>query len=391
MSFEGVAVSSAEPRSQATAGMEPAPPDVAARSRGMHIAMLAPRPTVKGPLPKLTPLLAEALGRLGCEVKVLPWGRGKEGERLPAKVFGRARDVMSARRAIVRGGFPVALVNTAHDWFTLARDLALVYLVPRRTTIVLFFHGSQAGKLSGPGSWAFKRATAALLSRTDGVLVLSEEERQAWQSFSPRSSIAVVRYPRPVLLDVDVASAVARDELPTVLCVSRLMRTKGVYELVQATALVQESVPCRLVLAGAGPETEPLRELARELNVEALVELTGYVEGEALVDLYRRSDVFAMPTTHDEGFPYVILEAMTAGLPIVTTATRGPADELIEGTHVLFVPAHDPGALATALERILADPALARRMSEANQAKVREFDADKVALDYLEALESAMR
>jgi hypothetical protein len=65
----------------------------------MRIVMLAPRATVQGPLPKHTPLLVAALRRLGCEVELLPWGRRVEGERLLAKLLGRARDVADARRA----------------------------------------------------------------------------------------------------------------------------------------------------------------------------------------------------------------------------------------------------------------------------------------------------
>jgi hypothetical protein len=72
----------------------------------MRIAMLAPRAIVQGPLPKHTPLLVEGLRSLGCEVELLPWGRRVEGERLPAKLLGRVRDVADARRAVIRGVFP---------------------------------------------------------------------------------------------------------------------------------------------------------------------------------------------------------------------------------------------------------------------------------------------
>src|SRR5436190_15700804 len=105
----------------------------------MRIAMLAPRASARGPLPKHTPLLVEALRCLGCEVDLLPWGRRVEGERLPAKLMGRACDVASVRRAVVRGRFPMVVVKTAHDWLTLTRDLVLVHALPRDRIIVLQF------------------------------------------------------------------------------------------------------------------------------------------------------------------------------------------------------------------------------------------------------------
>jgi glycosyltransferase involved in cell wall biosynthesis len=357
----------------------------------MRITMLAPRASVRGPLPKHTPLLVEALRRLGCEVELFPWGRRVEGERLRSKFLGRARDAASVRRSVLRRRPDVVVVKTAHDWRTLLRDYVLLRILPRETVVVLQFHGSQSARLVSPGSRAFKRATAAVLSRADGILVLSREERADWKEFSRDVRAYAVRNPRPLLPE---SPAVARNQnhLPkTILCVARLMRSKGVFELVRALPLVQKTVPSRLVLAGDGPEQASVRALAAELGVGDSVDLPGYVEGTALARLYGAADVFALPTTHDEGFPTVILEAMAAGLPIVTTASRGPADHLVPERHALFVPPHDPTALATSLTRVLMDTDLERRLGDANREKVREFDADPVAREYLAALEEIAR
>ncbi|MGI8886650.1 MAG: glycosyltransferase family 4 protein [Gaiellaceae bacterium] len=357
----------------------------------MRVAMLAPRPSVRGPLPKHTPILAEALRDLGCDVELLPWGRKVEGERLPAKLLGRVRDVVLARRTVVKGGYPVVVVKTAHDWLTLTRDLALIHLFPRDRVVVLQFHGSQSARLLAPGSRAFKRMTSLLLARADGVLVLSGEERAEWQAFSPRSHVSVVRNPRPLLSGDIVAKRHSVGGRKTILCVARLMPSKGVLDLVRALPLVRQTVSCRLVLAGEGPEQARLRTLATDLGVADWVDFPGYVEGAELAALYRSADVFALPTTHNEGFPTVILEAMETGLPIVTTPSRGAADHLVEGTHALFVPPHQPRALAVGLTRILTDHDLGQRLGTANRAKVHEFDADRVAKEYLTVLEAIVR
>ena len=352
----------------------------------IRIAMLAPRPSIQGPLPKLTALLAGGLRQLGCEVEVLPWGRRLERERLSAKLVGRTRDVLHASRVVRSGRYPLVYVNTAHDWSTLVRDLALVLMLPRTSVVVLHFHGSQSGRLVQPGSRAFKSVTRALLRRTDGVLVLSSEERGEWLAFSPGVHVVVVRYPRPEFPDAGLPDLGANSGEKTILCVGRLIPGKGQQDLVRALPLVQETVPSRLVLAGDGPERERLRALAVELGVGNSVELTGYVEGAKLGGLYGSADVFALPTTHDEGFPTVILEAMGAGLPIVTTRTRGAPDHLVDGEHVLYTPPHDPQALAERLVLTLVDDKLSRRLGDANREKIKEFDPDRVAGDYLAAL-----
>ena len=218
------------------------------------------------------------------------------------------------------------------------------------------------------------------------MLVLSQEEQRQWQQFDPASEVLVVRNVRPP------APAVAehgepRDGPPTILSVSRLMATKGVHDLVRALPAVRRRIPARLVLAGDGPEAGSLRALADDLGVGDSLELTGYLSGADLWCLYSSAAVFALPTYHDEGFPTVILEAMAAGLPIVTTPARGSADHLEAGSNAVFVPAKDPEALAVALAGLLEDEELRRAMGRANRIKVADWDPDPVAREYLAALE----
>jgi glycosyltransferase involved in cell wall biosynthesis len=357
----------------------------------MRIAMLAPHLNVRGPLPKHTPLLVDALRRQGCDVELLPWGRHEEGEGFAAKVLRRPRDVLAARRAIVDGDFSVVVVKTAHDWLTLSRDIALVQALPRDRVVVVQFHGSQSSRLVAPGSRAFKWASAALVRQVDGIFVLSRQEAAEWQAFRPGSRVAVVRNPRPASFAAGDPAESAANGRKTVLFVARLIANKGVLDLVRALPLLQETVPCRLVLAGEGPEAEHVRALAADLGVADSVELAGYVEGADLARLYDIADVFALPTTHDEGFPTVILEAMAAGLPIVTTPTRGPVDHLVDGRHAVFVPAADPRALAQGIAQLLTDDELRAAMGAANREKAREFDADPVAAEYLAALTEIVR
>jgi glycosyltransferase involved in cell wall biosynthesis len=178
--------------------------------------------------------------------------------------------------------------------------------------------------------------------------------------------------------------------LPIVLSVGRLIPGKGGAELVQALPRVLAEAPCRLRLVGAGPELSRLQALASELGVEDSVELPGYLEGSDLARQYRQATIFALPTSLAEGFPLSILEAMAAGLPVVTTPSRGPADHLVEGRNALLVPPGDLAALAAALIRLLRDAKLRRRMGAANRETVREFDPDNVAREYLAALEAVV-
>ena len=173
---------------------------------------------------------------------------------------------------------------------------------------------------------------------------------------------------------------------PTLLTIARLIAEKGVFDLLDALAIVRRRIPCRLIMAGTGPAREDLALRVAALDLGDAVELCGYVSGRRLEEVYRRADLFVLPTYFAEGFPLSIMEAMGHGLPVVTTRIRGSVDQLTPGEHALFVPARDPQALARAIETLLADDALRVRMSEANVARVAEFAPEQVIPRYAEIL-----
>ncbi len=357
--------------------------------------MLAPHPGGKGPLPKHTPVLVESMRRLGCEVDVEPWGFRNDEESLARKLWDRARDVLSISREARRGDYDVLVVKTGHDWRTLTRDIPLLLATrgaARRQ--VVQFHGSSPDRLLSDGHRAFKAASRVLVSLCDAIMVLSQDEEQGWREFSGSRDIYVVANPLvPRSSGGEVrrtteppSNAHSEDQL--ILFVGRLTREKGVYELLEAAAQLHHEHPdwhWRLVLAGVGPELPALRLLSEELGLASRVEFAGYLTGEQLDSLYERASMFVLPS-YLEGFPTVVTEAMSAGLPIVTTGIRGVADHLEDGTNALFVEPRDPVGLFRAFERLLQDRPLQESMAQANREKVKIFAPETVGLQYVSTL-----
>jgi glycosyltransferase involved in cell wall biosynthesis len=350
----------------------------------MRIFMLVQRDRIRGPVPKLTPVLITELRALGCTVVTHPWGRSSDRESLATKVRRTLQDVDSARRAARGVEFDVALVTTAHDWRAVLRDIAVALVLRRhRRPVILHFHGSKTALLVRPGSHLFKFATRLLLHVTDGVLVLSTEERRQLVAFRPSTRVHVVRNP------YERKSFPARDahsgDVPQLLYVGRLLRGKGVLDLVEAMPTVLERAPCRLAIVGDGEVERALRDRIRDLGLAASVSMPGYLQGEELLRAYAEADVFVLPSW-SEGFPTVLAEAMDAGLAIVTTRIQGAVDHLVEGEHALFTTPRDVDGLADALVEAVQSPELRARMGAANRERVRQFDPDAVAREYLLAL-----
>lgn len=351
--------------------------------------MLSPHPEARGPIPKHTPVLVEALGSLGCDVRLEPWGRHHDHESLTEKIINRSLDIPQIRRQLIAEHFDVMVVKTSHEAPSLLATVPLLAatrrLVPK---IIVQFHGGRSDLLVVPGHRVFKSASAALFALSDGVFVLSTEEARESRSFWPRGRFRVVANPflRPSEASATAQRADDRGEgPPTLLFVGRLIKEKGIFELLSAFAKITEKHECRLIIAGDGPNGPEVARRVNELGLQGRVTLAGFLAGKPLIDTYRAADLFVFPS-YREGFPTAITEALAAGLPVVTTRTRGMADHLVEERNALFVSPRDTEGLIVALERLLNDAELRERMSVANRAKVADFAPDAVARHYLDAL-----
>jgi glycosyltransferase involved in cell wall biosynthesis len=305
----------------------------------------------------------------------------------------RLLDVVSVRRALQGEEFDVAIVQTAHDWRTLARDIAVVLAIRRRCRPVLLqLHGSRASALVEPRHRAFRLATATLLLLVDGVMVLSTEEQRHWQAFRRNPPVFTVKNPfvgnAASRRDAVEASATEADR---VLFVGRLLEAKGIFALVEAFATVVDQAMCELVIVGCGEHERRVRRQIRRLGLEEQVRMKGYLTGAELHREYAEASLLVLPTSWDEGFPTVLAEAMDAGLAIVTTRIRGAADHLVEGKHALFVEPRDVRAIASAILTVLRDRELRERMRSANRQRVRIFEPEVVGAEYLQVLRSLVR
>jgi glycosyltransferase involved in cell wall biosynthesis len=346
----------------------------------VRVVMAAPR-DVPGPIPTIAPVLASALRASGFVVELAPWGGGGSG--LGGRLQRRLREFRLVRGAVRDTRPDVLLVQTSHDWPALVRDFALVAAVRGRVPrIVLEFHGSRA-ELLARRRRAFPAATRLLLRSVDAILVLSREEQAAFASFYPERRCEVVVNP---FVPWEAAAGTEREALDfVVLFASRLLKSKGLIETVEAFSRLRTTVAAKLVVAGHGPAEKEARQLVTQKGLSADVEFAGHVRRDELGRMYASADVFVLPT-YSEGFPTVLSEAMSAGLPLVTTPIRGSRDLLVEGVNALFVPPRDASALTEALLMLAHDPELRRTMGEANRAKIEEFAPGRVVGAYARVL-----
>lgn len=168
-------------------------------------------------------------------------------------------------------------------------------------------------------------------------------------------------------------------DAPLIGAVARLTEErKGIRQFLEMAAqIVQHCPETRFLIVGDGVLRRALEVHADELGVSARTVFAG--ERSDVPRLLSAMDVFVMPSLW-EGGPYTLLEAMAMGIPSVTTAVGMVPEVLTPGEQALVVPAGDSAALARATGRLLADPALGRRLAEASRRLVQErFSEDNLA------------
>ena len=171
-----------------------------------------------------------------------------------------------------------------------------------------------------------------------------------------------------------------------IISIGRMSSEKGHIDLVRSMKPLLEKWPAlrsRLIVIGHGPE---LSKLQSEASKTGLVSRIAFATAEKdIAPFLHAADVFALPS-HTEGSPHVLLEAMSAGVPIVATRVGGIPEMLTDNETAILVPARAPAAFAAGLARVLKFPQLGRRCSDAARGTVETVFSPEVYVNSILAI-----
>ena len=230
-----------------------------------------------------------------------------------------------------------------------------------------------------------------LYPSADGLVAISEgvaDDLASWAGL-PRERVETIHNP----VEAEAIRARARapldhpwfagDAAPVLLGVGKLKRQKDFATLLRAFARVRKERAARLLLLGEGEQRPQLLALARELGLEADVQLPGFVENAAAY--MARASVFVLSSAW-EGFSNALVEALACGCPVVSTdCPSGPAEILRQGALGPLVPVGDDAAMADAILGVLEAPP----DPEPLRLRADDFSVDRATERYLEVLEAA--
>lgn len=375
----GTPVPPAAPRPQ------PAGAPAAQSFRG-PVCIVGPLPPPSGGMANQCDQLVRLLGADGVAVHLVrtnPPYRPSWVGRVPVlRALARLLPYLAALwRGIGRAQVVHVFANSGWAWHLFAAP-ALWLARLRGTPVIVNYRGGLADEF-------FARAPAHVL-RSLRRAALCVTPSAFLQRVFARHGLAAEIVPNIVDLS-RFAPQPRRDfgTAPRLLVARNLEPIYDIPTAIHAFARVRQRFPgATLAVAGSGPEGPALQALVTKLALDDAVRFTGRVDNAAMPQLYAGADCAINPSTADN-MPISLLEAFASGVPVVSTRAGGIPDMLDDGRTGLLVPVGDAEAMAAAVCRVLADDALAARLTAAARSEAERYAWPQVRSLWLDAYRRA--
>ncbi len=197
-----------------------------------------------------------------------------------------------------------------------------------------------------------------MLSDYDALVCLSESWRKYFSTKLGCKDAVVIEniVERPGV--IAEKAAFKAGETLKLLFLGKICREKGIFELVEALAVLRNrNIPVSLTVGGIGPEEESMRSAAEQAGISTAISYVGWVEGHKKDELMRTHHVMILPS-YIEGMPISLLEAGAHGMPSVATDVGAVSEIVNNGISGTIIPVGDSDALAAAIEEYASDPRL---------------------------------
>lgn len=283
--------------------------------------------------------------------------------------------LLSGKVAVVH----IHVSSSASFWRKLA-FLAPAYIAGKR--VVLHLHSGRFHQFyeqgCGPlGKWlvryAFDHAACAV--------VLSEGWKSWLQTISSNPNIVAIYNP----VEVPAHTVEGRFDHFRVICLGRVCRAKGSYDLLKAATLLKARHPrLEMVLAGDG-DIAAFAEDVRMAGMETSIRLPGWIRGEGKQRLLDTASIYALPS-YGEGLPMSLLEAMANGIPVISTRVGGIPETVADGADGFLINPGDVDALVNRLDQLLSDREAAARFGAAAREKILGRFSTETVLPQIEAV-----
>jgi len=361
---------------------------------GIKVLLLGRSFKLSGGVTNYLELLTQNLDNQKFQVKHFVQGKSSTKWKNIFLPFIILSQLIKFKRIVKTYNPDIVHINPSLGWTAIIRDFAFLKIAKKKRIPVLFFiHGWEhtlSNKFKENGYW--KNYFEKRFALADAIVVLANEFKEELVKLGiPEERIHV----SSTMVESEKYCPENKDFSPPfkILFCASMQRKKGPYEVLNAIPFVLEKYPdTKFIFVGEGVELENLKKRCSETELDSNVEFTGYKEGKEKIKIFKNSHIFAYPS-YTEGFPLVILEAMAAGMPLVTTPVGGLADAIEDGKQGLIIKSMPPNPeeIAEKIIQLIENEELMKKMSENNLREAKEKYDVKVVTKNIEKVYEGIR
>lgn len=300
-------------------------------------------------------------------------------EKFYSKIYRVIKNLIYYFGFLSKNSPDIVHINTSFLPYSFWRDsLYMVITKLYGKKILLQIHGGVLDEFLEKSSPPLKKLVIKTLKLPRQILVLSSVQYKAFANLYFHQRVKVI----PNMIDVTRFNRnsdyreefdIRSDCVVMLFVAAHFYKEKGVWEVLNAIPLVvKEHKKTLFILVGGGLEEKNMKKFCKEKGLQNYVRFTGHLFGEDITKIFLASDMFIFPTYYSEGFPLVILEAMSASLPILSTPIGAIPEVIDDGVNGFLVQPKDSVALAKKITQLVENRTLREIMGKNNKRKVKE-------------------
>ena len=348
--------------------------------------MTLPFPEIIGPLNEHIPLLIKELKKNRIGVIKHYYGRRSQQDSWSKRIFHQLHSIICFTKIVLFKDVDLIQINSSFDKRALTRDVFFVSIAKGcGKSIFIKMHGSFNNLLYTKNIfWVL--LSNILFKLVNQVGVLSSKEKEEFSEIFKFSKDKFVVVKNPIDLQTLRQKANNINYGQTkfkILFASRILKEKGIFDVINAIPDVIAKVDARFILAGSGRDKTKAQSTIKMCNLSPWVTWLGYIPSHKMKNVYNSASIFVFPTYFPEGMPMALVNALASGMPIITTRIRFAYDYLKEERNCLFVDTGNPHKLAEKIVHLSLNQKLMEQMSKNNLKLADRFDVKDVIKEYI--------
>jgi len=357
-----------------------------------RILLMFPSWENKGGVTNFCKLLIKNLNS-NFNIDHLEIGNRAANKSLIKRLYFFYKNTLKLRKKLIQNRYNVIHLNPSLEIFSLIRDSFYLSIINKyyfNHSLVLF-HGwneSLYGKIIKNS--LYNNLFINIYKKANLILVLCNKfKKQLVKMGIPSEKVKVITtmfqcnrtiqcYKRNKLNDKKI----------NILFMSRFEKSKGLYIVASVGKLLIENgyKDLKLIFAGDGPEYKGLMNYISRYKLKHYIDAPGYIIGEKKWEILRNSDIFLYPTYYGEGCPLVILEAMGAGLAVVSTPVAAIPDIVRNNENGFIIKSKDPKDFYEAVKKLIEDRDLLKKIQKLNREKAEKNYEAKIVTKKIESI-----